>query len=72
MISCHITTRRCNLEDEDLDMNLHPEDGGSMDLRNVGILSQYYTASQSSHDLNIHCHGNLKSRKKFYWMLFKL
>jgi hypothetical protein len=25
---------------------LHPEEGGSMDLRNVGILPQYYTASQ--------------------------
>jgi hypothetical protein len=23
----------------------HPEDGGSMDLRNVGILPQHYTAS---------------------------
>jgi len=23
-----------------------PEDGGSMDLRNVGILPQHYTASQ--------------------------
>jgi len=27
-------------------LDLHPEDGGSMDLRNVVILSQYYTASQ--------------------------
>jgi len=26
--------------------SLHPEDGGSMDLWNVGILSQYCTASQ--------------------------
>jgi len=25
---------------------LHPEDGGSMVLRNVGILPQHYTASQ--------------------------
>jgi hypothetical protein len=25
---------------------LHPEDGGSLDLRNVGILPQHYTASQ--------------------------
>jgi hypothetical protein len=24
----------------------HPEDGGNIDLRNVAILSQYYTASQ--------------------------
>jgi hypothetical protein len=24
----------------------HPEDGGSMDLRNVGIPPQHYTASQ--------------------------
>jgi hypothetical protein len=26
---------------------LHPEDGGCMDLRNVGILPQHYTASQT-------------------------
>jgi hypothetical protein len=26
---------------------LHPEQSGSMDLRNVGILPQHYTASQS-------------------------
>jgi len=25
----------------------HPEDGGTMDLRNVGIISQHYTALQS-------------------------
>jgi hypothetical protein len=25
---------------------LHPEDGASMDLRNVGILPQHYTVSQ--------------------------
>jgi hypothetical protein len=27
--------------------SLHPEDGGSMVLRNVGVLTQYYTASHS-------------------------
>jgi len=31
---------------EDLDLNLHPEDEGSMDLRNLGILPQHYTASK--------------------------
>jgi hypothetical protein len=25
---------------------LHPEDGGSMDLQNLGILEQHYTVSQ--------------------------
>jgi hypothetical protein len=34
LVSYHNTTRRHN-----------PEDGGSMDLWNVGILPQYYTAS---------------------------
>jgi len=28
--------------------SLHPEDGGSMDLWNVGILLQHYTVSQPS------------------------
>jgi len=28
-------------------LHLHPEDGGSIDLRNDGIPSQHYTASQS-------------------------
>jgi hypothetical protein len=27
-------------------LHLHPEDGGSMFLRNVGILPQHYTALQ--------------------------
>jgi hypothetical protein len=27
--------------------HLYPEDGGSMDLRNIGILPLHYTASQS-------------------------
>jgi len=27
-------------------IHLHPEDGSSMVLRNVGILSQHYTTSQ--------------------------
>jgi hypothetical protein len=35
LVSYHNTTWRHN-----------PEDGGSMDLRNVGILPQHYTASQ--------------------------
>jgi hypothetical protein len=26
--------------------SFHPDDGGSMDLRKVGILPQHYTASQ--------------------------
>jgi hypothetical protein len=38
----HNTTRRHN--PEDLNLNIRPEDGGSMDLRNVGILPQHYTA----------------------------
>jgi len=42
LVTYHSTTRRHN--PEDLDMPL--EDGGSMDLRNIGILSQHYTASQ--------------------------
>jgi hypothetical protein len=28
------------------DLDFHHEDGGSMDLRNVGILPQHYTASE--------------------------
>jgi hypothetical protein len=44
LVSYHKTTRRHN--PEDLDMNLHPEDGGSMDLWNVGILPQHYMSSQ--------------------------
>jgi hypothetical protein len=31
---------------KDLDLNLHLEDGSSMDLWNVGILPQHYAASQ--------------------------
>jgi len=35
---------------------------GSMDLRNVSILTQHYTASQPKDlDLNLHCRENLKS-----------
>jgi hypothetical protein len=45
LIHCHNTARLYNLED--LDFNLYPEDGGSMNLRNVGILPQHYTASTS-------------------------
>jgi len=44
LVSFHNTTRRHN--PEELDLNLHPEDGGSMDLRNAGILPQHYTASR--------------------------
>jgi hypothetical protein len=43
LVFYHNTTRSHN--PEDLDMNLHPEDGSSMDLRNVGILPQHYMAS---------------------------
>jgi hypothetical protein len=44
LVSYHNTTRRHNPEDKD--MNLHPEDVGSIDFWNVGILPQHYTASQ--------------------------
>jgi hypothetical protein len=43
LVSYHVTTRRHN--SEDLDLNLHPEDGGSVDLRNVGILPRPYTVT---------------------------
>jgi hypothetical protein len=42
-VSYHNTTS-CRTSEDDL--NLQDEDGGSMDLRNVGILPQHYTASQ--------------------------
>jgi hypothetical protein len=32
---------------EDLHLNLHPEDGGSMEIWKAGILPQHYTASQA-------------------------
>jgi hypothetical protein len=38
LVSYHITTRRHNPGN-------HLEDGGSMDVRNVGVLPRYYTAS---------------------------
>jgi len=42
---------QCKHYKEDYDVSasvyLHPEDGGSMDLWNVGILTQNYTASKS-------------------------
>jgi hypothetical protein len=44
MVSYHNNTRHHNPEELDLIENLHPEDGGNMDLRNVGILPQHYTA----------------------------
>jgi hypothetical protein len=40
LISYHNTTQRHNAED--LDLTLHPEDGGNKVLRNVDILSQHY------------------------------
>jgi len=43
LVSCHNNTQLYN--PENLGLKNHPEDGGSMDLRNVGILPQYYTAS---------------------------
>jgi hypothetical protein len=33
---------------------LHPEDGGTKVLRNVGILSQHYTSQPEHLDLNLH------------------
>jgi hypothetical protein len=42
LVSYRNTTRRHNPED----LYLPTEDGGSMDLRNVGILPQHYTTSQ--------------------------
>jgi len=42
-VSYHNITRRHN---PDLDLNLHPEDGGNRDLRNTDILPQRYTALQ--------------------------
>jgi len=38
---------------------LHPEDGGSMDLRNIGILPLYHMALQPRRP---HCHEHLKTR----------
>jgi hypothetical protein len=44
LVSYHNTIRRDNPEDLDFVEKLHPEDGGSMDLRNVSILPQHYMA----------------------------
>jgi hypothetical protein len=41
----------------------HPEDGGSMNLRNVGILPQYYTASPK----NCPCALTEHHAMKAYW-----
>jgi hypothetical protein len=42
---------------------LHPEDGGSLDPLNVGILPQHYTASQHRGTrLNIHRRESIESR----------
>jgi hypothetical protein len=52
-VSYHNTTRRHN--PEDLDMNLHPEDGGSMYIRDVGSRAQQYTTSNQEYlDMNFH------------------
>jgi len=56
LVSYHCITWRHNPKDLDLNytylqpccVHLHPADGGSMDLRNVTILPQNYTASQPS------------------------
>jgi hypothetical protein len=56
-----------NCEDPDITMKqlahvFHPEDGSSMDLRNVGMLPQYYTASEPDDlDLNLHRRESPKS-----------
>jgi len=41
----------------------HPEDGGSMVFRNVGIISRHTTRCHNpeDHDLNLYCHENLNS-----------
>jgi hypothetical protein len=44
LVSYNNTTRPDNPEDHDL--NLHPEDGGIMEIRNVGILLQHYKVSK--------------------------
>jgi hypothetical protein len=51
LISYHNTTWSHNPENFDFNLcpishSIHSEDGCSTDLRNVGILSQHYTASQ--------------------------
>jgi len=40
-------------------LHIHPEDGGSMDLRNVGILQQKYSTEDL--DLKHHHHESLKT-----------
>jgi len=45
LVSYHNATWRHNTEELEWLKWLHPEDGGSMDLWNVGILPQHYTAS---------------------------
>jgi hypothetical protein len=60
LVSYHNTTRRHNPEDLNLKhhcWNLHSEDGGSMDLRNVGIPLQHYTASQPTRPWRWRQHG---------------
>jgi hypothetical protein len=49
-------------------LQFNPEgDGGSMDLRNVGILPQHYTRryNPEDHDLKFHRHEYFKSSIKF-------
>jgi hypothetical protein len=46
-IESSIRKKPCDsLKGEPLYLRLHPEDGGSMELRNAGILPQHYTASR--------------------------
>jgi hypothetical protein len=53
LVSYHNLTRRHY--PEDLDLNLNPEDGGRMELRNVRILPHPYTVSQLQDlDLNLY------------------
>jgi hypothetical protein len=53
LVSYHNPIRRHS--PEDLDLDLHPEDGGSMDIWNADILPQHCTASQPRRlDLDLH------------------
>jgi hypothetical protein len=58
-LSYRNTTRRDN--PEELELNLQPEDGGSMDLRNVGILQHCTASSPDDLVLSLHHRENLKS-----------
>jgi hypothetical protein len=44
--------------------SLHPEDGGSMDLRKAGILPQHYTASQlRRHRILLSAHHRIEGKR---------